>query len=94
MVLIEKNTPFMWSTVCERSFERLKNTFVSAPILPHFDPEREIVVERDTSNLVVTGVLSQFDDNDIFHLVAYFSRKHFPAEINYKIYDNKLLTIT
>jgi hypothetical protein len=26
--------------------------------------------------------------------VAYFSRKHFPAEINYKIYDNKLLTIT
>jgi hypothetical protein len=83
----------MLSTACERSFERLKKSFVSAPILPHFNPEGKIVVELDTSNLVVTRVLSPFDDDHILHPVTYFSRKHFTAEINYKMYKSKLLAI-
>jgi hypothetical protein len=62
----------MWSTACERFFERLKKSFISASILHHFDPERKIVVEIDTSNLVITGVLSQYVDNDIVHPVDYF----------------------
>jgi hypothetical protein len=69
----------------------LKKSFVSASILHHFDPERKMVLETDTSNLVIAGVLSQYDDNNILYPVAYFSRKHSPAEINYKIYDKKLL---
>jgi hypothetical protein len=60
----------------------LKKPFVSAPILRHFDPEMKIVVEIDASNLVVAGVLSQYGDDDILYPVAYFSRKHSPAEIN------------
>jgi hypothetical protein len=71
----------------------LKQSFVSVPILCHFDPERKIVVETDASNLIVTGALSQYDDNDILHHLAYFSRKHFSAEINYEIYDRELLGI-
>jgi hypothetical protein len=83
-------TPFAVSTACERSFGRLKKFLVSAPILCHLDPVRKIVVETDNSNLVVATVLSQYDD-DILHLVAYFSRKRFPPEINYEIYDKELL---
>jgi hypothetical protein len=83
----------MWSTACERSFERLKKSIVSAPMLPHFDLERKIVVETDASNLVVAEVLSQYNDDDISHPVAYFSRKHSLAEINYDIYDKELLAI-
>jgi hypothetical protein len=71
----------------------LKKSFISAPILYHFDPGRKIVVETDTSNLVIVGVLSPYDNNDILHPVAYFSRKHSPAEINYEIYDKELLAI-
>jgi hypothetical protein len=51
------------------------------------------MVETDTSNLIITGVLSQYDDDNILHPVAYFSRKHSPAEINYEIYDKELLAI-
>jgi hypothetical protein len=72
---------------------RLKKSFISGPILHHFDLERRIVVETDASNLIVAGVLSQYDDDDIFHPEAYFSRKRSPAVINYKIYENELLTI-
>jgi hypothetical protein len=71
----------------------LKKSFVSAPILSHFDPKRKIVVETDVSNLVIIRVLSQYDDDDIIYPVAYFSRKYSPAEINYEIYDEELLII-
>jgi hypothetical protein len=71
----------------------LKKSFISAPILHQFDPERKIVVEIDASNLIVARVLSQYDDRNILHPLTYFSRKHSPAEINYEIYDKELLAI-
>jgi hypothetical protein len=51
------------------------------------------MVETDASNLIITRVLSQHDDDNILHPVAYFSRKHFPIEIHYEIYEKELLTI-
>jgi hypothetical protein len=74
--------PFMWQTACERGFGRLKKFFVAVPILRHFDPERKIMVKSDTSNLVIAGVLPQYNDDDILHPVAYSSRKCSPVEIN------------
>jgi hypothetical protein len=40
-----------------------------------------------------TGVLSQYDDEGILHPVAFFSKKHSPAECNYEIYDKELMAI-
>jgi hypothetical protein len=71
----------------------LKKCFISAPVLCHFNHERKIVVETTASNLVVTSVLSLYDDKGIPHPVAYFSSKHLPAEINCEIYDKELLMI-
>jgi hypothetical protein len=50
-------------------------------------------VENDTTNLVIVRVLSQYNDNDILHPMAYFLRKHSPAETNYGIYDKEILAI-
>jgi hypothetical protein len=83
--LTKKDTPFIWSTVYERSFKRLKKSFVSALILCHFNPIRKIMVEIDASNLVVARVLSQYDDDNILYAMAYFPRKHSLVQINYVI---------
>ena len=37
--------------------------------------------------------MSQYDDNGVLHPVAYFSKKHSPAECNYEIYDKELMAI-
>jgi hypothetical protein len=74
-------------------FEKLKRSFTSATVLYHFDPQRKFVIETNASNLVVTGVLSQQDNEDILYPIAYISKKHSPAEINHKIYDKRLLAI-
>jgi hypothetical protein len=93
MALTKKDTAFVWSTTSQRSFKRLKKSLVSAAILRHFDLERKIMVETDASNLVVITVLLQYNDDDILHPVTYFSRQHFPAKINYAIYNKELLAI-
>src|SRR5258705_352239 len=97
-----KNTPFVWSPDCENVFSQLKRAFTSAPILRHFDPDLETILECDASDYVISGVLSQkypHHDPDtgktqfILHPVAYMSEKMTPAECNYGIGNKELLAI-
>src|SRR5438874_10841329 len=71
----------------------LKRAFTTAPVLAHFDPNKEILVETDASDYVSAGILSQRDKEGVLHPVAFFSRKHSPAECNYEIYDKELMAI-
>lgn len=59
----------------------------------HYDPDKKIFVKTDASDFVSGGILSQYDDNKILCLIAYFSKKHNPAECNYEIYNKKLMAI-
>lgn len=43
---------------------------------------KDVVVEADASDYVSTGVLSQYGDGGLFRSVAFFSKKHSPAECN------------
>lgn len=85
--------PLHWSTECQTAFDALKAAFTSAPILAHFDPDRESWVETDASDYVAAATLSQKDDSGILRPVAYLSSKMTPQEINYEIYDKELLAI-
>jgi hypothetical protein len=88
-----KGVPFAWSTEQQTAFDTLKATFTSAPVLARFDPDWEVIVETDASDYVSAGVLSQYDDDNVLHPVAYFSKKHSPVERNYEIYDKELMAI-
>jgi hypothetical protein len=59
----------------------LKAALTSAPLLRHFDHERDSVVETDASDYVSAGVLSQPDDQGVMCPVAYFSKKHSPGRV-------------
>jgi hypothetical protein len=93
VALTRKDTPYRWTNDCENAFRCLKTAFTSAPILQHFDPDREIIVETDASDYVSGGILSQYDNEGRLHPVAFFSKKHSPAECNYEIYDKELMAI-
>jgi hypothetical protein len=88
-----KGVPFAWSTEQQMAFDTLKATFTSAPVLAHFDPDWDVIVETDTSDYVSTSVLSQYDDDNVLHPMAYYSKKHSPVECNYEIYDKELMAI-
>ena len=77
----------------DKAFEALKEAFTKAPVLAHFDPDRETWVETDASDYIAAGVLSQKDNEDILRPVAFMSHKMTPQECNYEIYDKELLAI-
>jgi len=88
--------PFVWDAACEQVFDSLKKAFISGPILHHFDPELETLVETDASDYVTSGILSQkhLENNKlVLHPVVFISEKMTPAECNYGIGDKKLVAI-
>jgi hypothetical protein len=93
VALTKKDARFEWNKKCSKAFETLKKAFITAPILRHFDPNKETIVEADSSDFVSSGILSQYDDDGVLYPVAFMSEKFDAAECNYEIYDKELLAI-
>ncbi|EEH50310.2 uncharacterized protein PADG_06389 [Paracoccidioides brasiliensis Pb18] len=47
--LTRKDSIFQWNDEANAVFERLKQMFITAPILTTFDPDRQAVLETDSS---------------------------------------------
>ena len=93
VALTRKETHFVWSPDCDQAFQSVKKQVTVAPVLRHFDPSRQAILETDASDYVTGGILSQHDDDHVLHPVAFYSRSMVPAECNYHIYDKELLAI-
>ena len=49
--------PFLWTPKAQKTFESLKKSFISAPILAQFDPEKETRLKADSSGYAAGGAL-------------------------------------
>ena len=56
--LTRKGVKWVWSPACQEAFKLLKDTFLSAPVLHHFDPSLPPIIETDTSNYTVASIFS------------------------------------
>jgi hypothetical protein len=75
------------------AFRQLIEAFKTAPLLRHFDPTKQIRLETDASKYGMAGVLSQPDDQNTYHPVAFWSRKFTDTEVNYATPDQELFAI-
>ncbi|KAI0992024.1 hypothetical protein K3495_g16162, partial [Podosphaera aphanis] len=91
--LTKKNTIWRWGKAENQAFEKLKEIFATKPVLAQWDPERETVVEGDSSCYALGGCLSQVDDEGRLRPVAYHSRRLTSAEVNYPNHDREMLSI-
>ena len=91
--LTKKDQPFQWTATEESAFQVITKAFSTAPVLQHFDPDKECTVETDAFDYVSAAVLSQPDHEGTLRLVAFMSCQHLPAKCNYEIYDKKLIAI-
>jgi transposase InsO family protein len=90
--LTRTNTPFKFDFECCDAFDQLKASLTSAPILQHYNPDLECMLETDASDGVVASVLSQKHGGDWLP-VAFFSKTMAPAELNYAVHDKEMLAI-
>jgi hypothetical protein len=68
-------------------------SFTTALAHHHFDRETEVIIQADGSDYVSAIVLSEPNDEGVFHPVTYFSKMTNPAETNYDIYNTQLIAI-
>ena len=92
--LLRKDTPWLFSDKCSTAFQQLKDAFVTAPVLAHFNPEYPSVLETDASDFAVAAILSQLNpEMKLVHPIAFHSQTMHTAELNYEIHDKELLAI-
>lgn len=90
--LTKKETPFAFGTPERESFERLKDSLCSAPVLQVYNPALETELHTDASKYGYGVCLLQKLDGG-FHPVFYLSRKTTPAEEKYSIYELEVLAV-
>ena len=71
--LTSDKVPFSWTSACDNAFDTLKSQLSSEPVLNFPDLNGLFILEVDTNNYAVGGILSQKAPDNTLHPVAYFS---------------------
>lgn len=90
--LTRKNSSISnWNSTCDDSFQTLKDSLISAPVMKAPDWSRPFLCHTDACQLAVGGTLTQKGDNGEEHAISFFSKRLSPAEENYSANDRELL---
>ena len=91
--LIQKDISWKFNSSCCDAFNSLKKAFISAPILTHWIPNAQLIMETNASNYILTAILSIVNEENKVYLVAFHSYTFTMAELNYNTHDKELLAI-
>jgi len=89
--LIQKDIPWKFNSSCYDTFNSLKKAFISAPILTHWIPNAQLIVETDALDYILTAILFIVNEENEVHLVAFHSYTFITVELNYDTHDKELL---
>jgi len=91
--LTQKDISWKFNFSCQDTFNSLMKAFTSTPILTHWIPDAQLIVETDASDYALTAILSIVNKDNEVHPVAFHSRTFTVAELNYDTHDKELLAI-
>ena len=86
--LTRKDQPFDWTPECQNSFDRVKTALSQAPTLAFFDPEKELILQVDSSQDGLGAVLMQEG-----RPIEYASRNLRPNERNWAQIEKEALAV-
>ena len=74
-------------------FRTLKEAFTRAPVLVHWKPNQQMVMETDTSDYALAAILLVYDMEVALHPIAFHSHTITGPELNYDVHDKELSAI-
>ena len=85
----------LWTFInsCHTTFQQLKEAFTFAPILVHWVSNAPLIVETNTSDYAIAGILLIHCTDEEIVPVAYYSWTLLALELNYDTHDKEHLTI-
>ena len=81
--LTQKNIPWNFDSSYIDAFNSLKKAFTSIPILTHWIPNAQLIVETDASDYAFATLLSIVNEYNEVYPVAFYSHTFTVAELNY-----------
>ena len=66
---------------------------MKAPVLAHWKPDQQMVVETDASDCALAAILSAYDTEGALHPIAFHSHTFTGLELNYDVHDKELSAI-
>ena len=94
MYFTKKDVLWKWKNDQQQTFDLLKKSFITAPILRILNDTNLYWLFTNASDFAISSVLSQFNSNDgLYHSVAFHFKSLNVYKWNYEIYYKKMLAI-
>ena len=78
--LTKKNAKFVWSDICQQSFDNIKSALISEPILTYPDMSKPFKLFTDASDYAVGSILVQESSSGEQNVVQYVSHSLDPVQ--------------
>src|SRR5258708_6806844 len=91
--LTQKSKDWSWGAAEQQAFDVLKSAVTSAPMLAFPSKSGPFHLECDASNFTMGAVLSQQQEDRLFHPIGFISKSFSDMERNYQIHDKEMLAI-
>src|SRR5258708_5490002 len=92
-VLTCKSKDWSWGAAKQQAFDVLKSAVTSALMLTFPSKSGPFCLECDASNFATGAILSQQQEDRLFHLIGFMSKSFSNTERNYQIHDKEMLAI-
>lgn len=92
-LLLKWDTPFLWDSAAQESFEHLKALLISAPLLCPPDYHCDYILYLAAADTTIGMVLLQDDDDGTKHVIYYLNNKLLDREIRYAYVEKLALAI-
>src|SRR5258708_10576785 len=91
--LTHKSKHWSWGAAEQQAFNVLKSAVTSAPMLTFLSKSSPFHLECNASNFTMGSVLSQNQEDGLFHPIGFMSKSFSNMERNYQIHDKEMLAI-
>lgn len=91
--ILKGKNPWRWDETHEIAFNLMKHAFVDCVRLSHHLPGKPYRLQTDASDLGISGILYQCDDDGEIRIVSLVSRCLNNAEVSYMTTEKELLAI-
>ena len=91
--LTKQEVKFIWMKEHIEMLNKIKKLFQNRAILIHPNFDKKFTLKTNTSKYAIGAVLEQEDEHSKLRPISFYSRGMHDAEINYKIFNKKMLAL-
>ena len=91
--LTRKDSKWIWGIKERSAHQKLLEALYTAPVLKHFEPNKQTYLYTDGSDFAIGGWIGQYDDQEKIRPILYYTRKMNDHELQYPVHEKELLAI-